>query len=83
MVKQYIVSRYDTVSQTGWAQLIEGKDDEDTVKKYRYGSSQIVVAPKGQSEVFCAGTIYWFLGLKWKDRTTQQITHNVFRRYTA
>ncbi|NVO56668.1 hypothetical protein HW561_12820 [Rhodobacteraceae bacterium B1Z28] len=68
---------------TKWAQLIEGKDDEDTVKKYRYGSSQIVVAPKGKGEVFCAGTIYWFLGLKWKDRTTQQITHNVLRHYSS
>ncbi|WP_171206787.1 hypothetical protein [Ruegeria sp. HKCCA0235A] len=60
VAEQYIVSRYDTVSQTGWAQLIEGK-----------------------GEAFCAGTIYWFLCLKRKDRTTQQITHNVLRRYTA
>jgi hypothetical protein len=68
---------------TKWAELIEGKTDEDTVKKYRYGSAQIVVAPKGKGEIFCAGTVYWFLGLKWGDRTTQQITHNVLKRYTA
>ncbi|WP_171169020.1 hypothetical protein [Ruegeria sp. HKCCA0370] len=83
VAEQYIVSRYDTVSQTGWAQLIEGTDDEYTVKEYRYSSSHIVVAPKGKGEAFCAGTIYWFLCLKWKDRTPQQITHNVLSRFTA
>lgn len=67
---------------TKWAEVIEGKTDEDTVKKYRYGSAQMVVAPKGKGEIFCAGSVYWFLGLKWGDRTTQQITHNVLRRFT-
>lgn len=66
-----------------YARSIEGNDDVETVDKYRYGSAQIVVAPKGRGEIFCAGTVYWFLGLKWGDRTTQQITHNVLARYTA
>ncbi len=64
-----------------YAQAIEGKQDKETLDKYRYGSAQIVVAPKGRGEIFCAGTVYWFLGLKWKNRTVEQITHNVLKRY--
>ena len=66
-----------------YARSIEGKDDPETVDKYRYGSGQIVVAPKGKGEIFCAGTIYWFLGLKWKNRTVERITHNVLQRYSG
>lgn len=66
-----------------YARSIEGNEDEKTLEKYRYGSAQIVVAPKGKGEIFCAGTIYWFLGLKWGNRTVEQITHNVLRRYTG
>ncbi|WP_170347603.1 N,N-dimethylformamidase beta subunit family domain-containing protein [Ruegeria atlantica] len=66
-----------------YARSIEGNEETETVDKYRYGSAQIVVAPKGKGEIFCAGTVYWYLGLKWRDRTTQQITHNVLRRYTT
>ena len=66
-----------------YAMSIEGNDDPETVDKYRYGSSQIVVAPKGKGEIFTAGTVYWFLGLKWRDRTTERITRNVLDRYTA
>jgi len=66
-----------------YARSIEGNEEESTVDKYRYGSAQIVVAPKGQGEIFCAGTVYWFLGLKWGDRTVQQITRNVLDRYTS
>ena len=65
-----------------FAHSVEGKDDEESRRKYRYGSGQIVVAPKGKGEIFCAGTIYWFLGLKWRDRTVERITHNVLQRYT-
>ncbi|MFY2822636.1 N,N-dimethylformamidase beta subunit family domain-containing protein [Ruegeria sp. MALMAid1280] len=73
----------DDFFATKWADMVEGKTDEDTVKKYRYGSAQIVTAPKGNGEIFCAGTVYWFLGLKWRDRTTEQITHNVLKRFTS
>lgn len=66
-----------------YARSIEGNEEKETVDKYRYGSAQIVIAPKGKGEIFCAGTIYWFLGLKWKNRTVEQVTHNVLRRYTA
>ncbi|MCV6583893.1 MAG: GldG family protein, partial [Marinibacterium sp.] len=66
-----------------YARSIEGNEDTETVDKYRYGSAQIVVAPKGKGEIFCAGTVYWYLGLKWGDRTTQQITRNVLDRYTS
>ncbi len=65
-----------------YARSIEGREDAATLDKYRYGSAQIVVAPQGRGEVFCAGTVYWFLGLKWRNRTVEQITHNVLRRYT-
>ena len=66
-----------------YAKSIEGKEDEATVAKYRYGSSQIVVAPKGKGEIFCAGTVYWFLGLKWHNPIVERITHNVLKRYTS
>ncbi len=64
-----------------YAHSIEGKEDPATLAKYRYGSAQIVVAPKGKGEIFCAGTVYWFLGLKWRNRTVEQITRNVLKRY--
>lgn len=66
-----------------YARSIEGNDKKETIDKYRYGSAQIVVAPKGKGEIFCAGTVYWYLGLKWKNRIVEQITHNVLQRYTG
>ncbi len=66
-----------------YARVIEGNEEPETLDKYRYGSAQIVVAPKGKGEIFTAGTVYWFLGLKWRDRTTERITRNVLDRYTA
>ncbi len=63
-----------------YARSIEGREDEATLARYRYGSAQIVVAPKGRGRIFCAGTVYWYLGLKWKNRTVERITHNVLKR---
>jgi len=63
------------------ARAIDGNEDPETLEKYRRGSGMIVVAPKGRGEIFTAATVYWFLGLKWRNRTVEQITHNVLRRY--
>lgn len=49
----------------------------------RYGSSMIVVMPKGQGEVFNAGTVSWINGLRDGDFYTQQITRNVLDRYVG
>ena len=71
------------VLTTFFTQAITGRTDEEALARYRYGSGQIVLAKRGKGEIFCAGTIYWFLGLKWRDRTVERITHNVLRHYLA
>ena len=62
---------------------VTGKSDPETVAKYSQGSCQMVVARKGKGEIFCAGSWYWFLGLKWRSSTVERITHNVLQRYTG
>jgi hypothetical protein len=42
----------------------------------KYGAAMIAVMPKGQGEVFNAGTASWINGLREVDFYTQQITRN-------
>jgi hypothetical protein len=49
----------------------------------KYGAAMIAVMPKGQGEVFDAGTASWINGLREVDFYTQQITRNPHAPETA
>ena len=57
-------------------------DDVEAARdRYRYGSGMIVHMPKGQGEVFTAGTCEWVAGLDRRDPFTEAVTRNVLRRF--
>ena len=49
----------------------------------KYGAAMIAVMPRGQGEVFNAGSASWVNGLRDGDFYTEQITRNVLRRYSS
>ena len=53
----------------------------DHADEFRYGCGAVVVAPRGEGEIFCAGATQWVHGLSRGNPFVEQITHNVLRRY--
>jgi len=63
------------------AQALYGDTSAKSMLKIRYGSGMVVSYKRGQGEVVNAGSCMWSLGLKKRDFFTEQITHNVLRKF--
>ena len=63
------------------AEAIHGEDTPENRDKLRYGSAVITSMPKGEGEVFCAGTTEWCHALAKGDRQVETITANVLDRF--
>ncbi|MFK0007804.1 N,N-dimethylformamidase beta subunit family domain-containing protein [Paenarthrobacter sp. NPDC090520] len=62
---------------------IYGDDLPERFKGECYGSGMVATFTKGAGEVFTAGSTEWVNGLRLSDPFTEQITHNVLRRFTS
>lgn len=62
--------------------ILEGEITREGKEKHRYGSGMIVHMPKGEGEVFTAGSCEWVMGLRHRDFYTEQITRNVLRKFS-
>ncbi len=65
------------------ATMLYGENTAETQAKVRYGSCMIVNVPKGDGEIFNAGTTEWVNGLKQRDPYVEKITRNVLDRYQS
>ena len=63
------------------AEAIHGEDTPENRDKLRYGSAVITAMPKGEGEVFCAGTTEWCHALAQGDTQVKTITRNVLDRF--
>ena len=64
------------------ANAVYGDTSPETMRKVRYGSGMVASYKRGKGEVLNAASCMWFLGLKKRDFFTEQITHNVLRRFS-
>jgi hypothetical protein len=64
------------------AQGVFGDTSPESMRKIRYGAGMIVTYVRGLGEVLNAGSCMWSIGLKRRDLFTEQITHNVLRRFS-
>ena len=65
------------------SKALHGDTSEESLSKTRYGSAVITSMPKGQGEVFCAGTTEWPYALNQSEPFVEQITRNVLARFTG
>ncbi|NNC80463.1 MAG: hypothetical protein HKN94_09960 [Acidimicrobiales bacterium] len=63
------------------AEAVFGADTPDNRDKLRYGSAVITHMPKGQGEVFCAGTTEWCYALATGHTQVEIITRNVLNHF--
>lgn len=63
----------------GMSYLIYG--DAEHADEFRYGCGAVVVAPRDEGEIFCAGATKWVHGLRDQNPFVERITHNVLQRY--
>jgi len=66
---------------TGIVRLMTGVTEPAALDRYRYGAGMLVHMPKGKGEVVTAASCEWVMGLKRRDRFTEQITRNVLDRF--
>jgi hypothetical protein len=65
------------------AEALFGEATPEGVERMKRGNGMIVTFPKGQGEVFHAGTCEWVAGLIENDPFVERITRNVLDRYTT
>ena len=65
------------------AETMHGEATPETIDRVKRGSGMMVTMPKGQGEVFHAGTTNWVAGLIDHDPFVERITRNVLDRYLA
>jgi hypothetical protein len=65
------------------AETIFGAANEETMSELRRSCGMIVTFPKGEGEVFHAGTCEWVAGLIDRDPFVERITRNVLERYAG
>ena len=63
------------------ARVVHGDETAETIDRVSRGSGMMVVYRRGKGEVFNASSCEWVNGLRLRDPFTEQITHNVLRRY--
>jgi hypothetical protein len=63
------------------ARFVHNDQSDETVDQISRGSGMMVVYRRGNGEVFNASSCEWVNGLRIAERFTEQITHNVHRRY--
>ena len=63
------------------ARVVYGDESAETIERVSRGSGMMVVYRRGKGEVFNASSCEWVNGLRLGDPFTEQITHNVLRRY--
>jgi len=66
----------------GISQCRYGDDSQPLQQAACRGNGMIIHAPFGDGELFNAGSSEWVAGLQHRDLDTQQIPHNVLRRYS-
>jgi len=63
------------------ASVLTGRKDAKAIEATKRGCGMIVHFPKGQGEVFHAGSSDWIIGLTRQDELVAQVTRNVLDRY--
>jgi hypothetical protein len=63
------------------AEILVGDDGEAAVERVKRGCGMIVNFPRGEGEVFHAGSCEWVAGLSRKDAMVERVTANVLNRY--
>jgi N,N-dimethylformamidase beta subunit-like, C-terminal len=63
------------------ARVVHGDQSAETIDRVSRGSGMMVVYRRGKGQVFNASSCEWVNGLRLGDPFTEQITHNVLRRY--
>ncbi|GHE66289.1 N,N-dimethylformamidase beta subunit family domain-containing protein [Streptomyces capitiformicae] len=67
----------------GHMQALWGDDVPDRFQGEFHGAGMVAAFTRGAGQVFNAGTTEWVSGLIHRDPFTEQITHNVLRRFGA
>ena len=63
------------------AEILVGDDGDAAVERIKRGCGMIVNFPRGDGEVFHAGSCEWVAGLSRKDAMVERVTANVLNRY--
>ena len=63
--------------------MLHGEIDDESMAMAARGCGIIVNFPKGQGEVFHAGSVEWVAGLLRRDAQVERVTDNVLSRYLA
>jgi N,N-dimethylformamidase beta subunit-like protein len=63
------------------ARVVHDDESAETIERISRGSGMMVAYRRGRGEVFNASSCEWVNGLRLRDPFTEQITHNVLKRY--
>ncbi|HLP69114.1 MAG TPA: hypothetical protein VK181_16490, partial [Rhizobium sp.] len=63
------------------AETLHGSASDENLEKVKRGCGMIVNFPRGNGEVFHAGSTEWVAGLLRRDAMVERVTANVLNRY--